>query len=293
MFQILFIIFIIVEKNLKSTTFSFDKIFTENSSQKEIFETTTKNIIDNVIYGYNGTIILYGQTGTGKTYTISNDFDDPDLKGIIPRTFEYLFNKINDIQKEDSNIKIDIKVAFIQIYLETIQDLLCPEKFPKLNEDNEKKICLENCQWTNVKNEEECKEVFEIGSKNRVTESTKMNKYSSRSHSIFMISIENNYPNEKLEENIMTKGILYLVDLAGSEKVAKSYLKGEQLEQAKKNNNTLNVLGNCINCIISNESFIPFRESKLTRILQDTLLGNAYTSLIVTLSPSNLNVVVL
>ena len=141
-----------------------------------------------------------------------------------------------------------------------------------------------------MKNEEECKEVFEIGSKNRVTESTKMNKYSSRSHSIFMISIENNYPNEKLEENIMTKGTLYLVDLAGSEKVAKSYLKGEQLEQAKKNNNTLNVLGNCINCIISNESFIPFRESKLTRILQDTLLGNANTSLIVTLSPSNLNV---
>ena len=253
----------------------------------EIFENTTKNIIDNAILGYNGTILVYGQAGSGKTYTISNDLNDQNLKGIIPRTFEYLFEKIKDILEKEK-IKIDINIAFIQIYLETIQDLLCPKNTVKIREGAEKGIFLENCLWINVKNDKECKEAFERGEKNRMVESTEINEYNTRSHTILMIKIEKCYSNEEIEQNVVTKGMLYLVDLAGSERI-KPYIKGKQLEQTKKINNSLSVLGNCINSIVLGNSYIPFRESKLTRVLQEALGGNSNTSLIVTLSPSNLN----
>ena len=253
----------------------------------EIFENTTKNIIDNAILGYNGTILVYGQAGSGKTYTISNDLNDQNLKGIIPRTFEYLFEKIKDILEKEK-IKIDINIAFIQIYLETIQDLLCPKNRIKIRESAEKGIFLENCLWINVKNDKECKEAFERGEKNRMVESTEINEYNTRSHTILMIKIEKCYSNEEIEQNVVTKGMLYLVDLAGSERI-KPYIKGKQLEQTKKINNSLSVLGNCINSIVLGNSYIPFRESKLTRVLQEALGGNSNTSLIVTLSPSNLN----
>ena len=213
--------------------------------------------------------------------------NDQNLKGIIPRTFEYLFEKIKDILEKEK-IKIDINIAFIQIYLETIQDLLCPKNTVKIRESAEKGIFLENCLWINVKNDKECKEAFERGEKNRMVESTEINEYNTRSHTILMIKIEKCYSNEEIEQNVVTKGMLYLVDLAGSERI-KPYIKGKQLEQTKKINNSLSVLGNCINSIVLGNSYIPFRESKLTRVLQEALGGNSNTSLIVTLSPSNLN----
>ena len=213
--------------------------------------------------------------------------NDQNLKGIIPRTFEYLFEKIKDILEKEK-IKIDINIAFIQIYLETIQDLLCPKNRIKIRESAEKGIFLENCLWINVKNDKECKEAFERGEKNRMVESKEINEYNTRSHTILMIKIEKCYSNEEIEQNVVTKGMLYLVDLAGSERI-KPYIKGKQLEQTKKINNSLSVLGNCINSIVLGNSYIPFRESKLTRVLQEALGGNSNTSLIVTLSPSNLN----
>ena len=213
--------------------------------------------------------------------------NDQNLKGIIPRTFEYLFEKIKDILEKEK-IKIDINIAFIQIYLETIQDLLCPKNRVKIRESAEKGIFLENCLWINVKNDKECKEAFERGEKNRMVESKEINEYNTRSHTILMIKIEKCYSNEEIEQNVVTKRMLYLVDLAGSERI-KPYIKGKQLEQAKKINNSLSVLGNCINSIVLGNSYIPFRESKLTRVLQEALGGNSNTSLIVTLSPSNLN----
>ena len=214
--------------------------------------------------------------------------EDPNLKGIIPRTFEYLFTQINQIQAENQNIQIDINLAFIQIYLENIQDLLCPKNNIQIRENSEKGIFLQNCYWANVKNEKECNEVFQLGEKNKIIESTEINKKSNTSHTILIIVIEKKYPNEENEQNTTTKGFLYLVDLAGTDRIGKSYLKGKQLEQTKKNNNSLAVLGNCIQDIISGKEYIPFRESKLTRILQDSLGGNSNISLIVTLSPSSL-----
>ena len=160
----------------------------------------------------------------------------------------------------------------------------------KIREDSEKGIFLENCLWTNVKNENECKEVFQRGSKNRAIELNEDNEYSTRSHTILIISVEKYYLNDKIKQNKITKGLLYLVDLAGTERIGMSYVKGKKLEHAKKINNSLSVLGSCIDCIVTGKTYIPFRESKLTRILKEVLRGNSNTCLIVTLSPSDLDI---
>ena len=254
--------------------------------------------------GYNGTIFAYGQTGTGKTYTMVGDYDKKNNKGIIPRAFNYIFNEINKIKEEEKSDenrnKYNIYLSFIQIYLETIQDLLDPRsKDVRIREDPDKGVYLENVQWIRVTSPEECADIFHMGERNRVTESTKMNAHSSRSHAILIIRIEksikvsetNKITNiSKNVERIITKSHLYLVDLAGSERVKKTNAREMRLEEAKKINYSLLVLGNCISALIDpKKSHISYRDSKLTRLLQESLGGNAKTSLIVTVSPSSYN----
>ena len=216
------------------------------------------------------------------------EYKHDSLRGIIPRTFEYLFNQIKLIENNEASITFIINIAFIQIYLESIQDLFEPKNLVKIRENKDTGVYLENCQWIRVKNIDECREAFKIGEKNRVTEFTNMNAQSSRSHAILIISIEKYFIEGKNKQHLMTRSLLHLVDLAGSERVNKSGIKEIRLKEAKKINYSLLVLGNCINSLISN-SFVPYRDSKLTRILQESLGGNSKTSLIVTISPSNYN----
>ena len=246
--------------------------------------------MESVLEGYNGTIFAYGQTGSGKTYTMVGEFDDPSIKGIIPRAFDYIFNRIKQIQNEDPSSKYTINIAFIQIYLETIQDLFQPSNQVKIREDPDKGVFLENCLWIKVKNTNDCEVAFKKGEKNRVTECTRMNAHSSRSHALLIAKIERNFIDEDSNEHIMTQGYLYLVDLAGSERVTKTNARQMRLEEAKKINYSLLILGNCIQSLTSpNPKYVSYRDSKLTRILQESLGGNAKTSLIVTISPSNYN----
>ncbi len=236
------------------------------------------------------------------------DFDKKTNKGIIPRAFKYIYNEINkksNIENEnnednDNKNKYNIYLSFIQIYLETIQDLLDPSsKDIRIREDPDKGVYLENVQWIRVTSPEECADIFHLGERNRVTESTKMNAHSSRSHAILIIKIEksikvsetNKITNiSKNIERIITRSHLYLVDLAGSERVKKTNAREMRLEEAKKINYSLLVLGNCISALIDpKKSHISYRDSKLTRLLQESLGGNAKTSLIVTVSPSSYN----
>ena len=251
-----------------------------NCNQQEIFDFTSKEIIKNVIKGYNGTIFAYGQTGSGKTYTIEGEFENDNNRGIIPRAFEYLFNRTKNLEDKDNSLNYNIKFAFIEIYMEKINDLLDQNKKVKIREDPEKGFYIDNCTWRKVKNMKECKKYFKLGETNRKTESTDMNEHSSRSHALLIIDVEREYNN-----NFETRGFLNLVDLAGSEKV-NFYQKGIRLDEAKEINKSLFVLGDCIEKLVSNEKYIPYRESKLTRILKESLGGNAKTSLIVTVSPS-------
>ena len=281
---------LIVRREYDKKTFSYDCIFPENSTQKDIFSTAAKGVIESVLHGYNGTIFAYGQTGSGKTYTMVGEFDNPQIRGIVPRSFDYIFNRIKKLQKEDPTSKFNINISFIQIYLETIQDLFEPNNAVKIREDPDKGVFLENCLWIKVRNPQECEEAFKKGEKNRVTECTKMNANSSRSHALLIIKIEKNFTDEESNEHLMTQGHLYLVDLAGSERVTKTNAREMRLEEAKKINYSLLILGNCIQSLISpNAKYVSYRDSKLTRILQESLGGNAKTSLIVTISPSGYN----
>ena len=181
--------------------------------------------------------------------------------------------------------------------METIQDLFEPSNKVKIREDPEKGVFLDGVQWIKVESTDECAEAFISGEKNRVTASTTMNAHSSRSHTLLIVKIEKSLSKKNINnDNIdakkytMTKSFLYLVDLAGSERVNKTNARNERLEEAKKINSSLLILGNCIQSLIApNNIHVSYRDCKLTRILQESIGGNAKTSLIVTVSPSNYN----
>ena len=253
--------------------------------------------------GYNGTIFAYGQTGSGKTFTMVGDFNNKSKGGIIPRSINYIYKEMNKIINEEgnpNNSKFSLYLSFIQIYLESIQDLLEPEsKEIKIREDPEKGVYLEGVQWVRCSSPDECAEIFHMGEKNRATESTRMNAHSSRSHAILILRIERSIKVttktkvkniKQASDRIITCSHLYLVDLAGSERVKKTGATNMRLEEAKKINASLLALGNVISALSDPKStHISYRDSKLTRLLQESLGGNAKTSLIVTVSPSTYN----
>ena len=288
-------------KEYDKKTFTYDHIYPMESNQSEIFEETSKEVVKSVLKGYNGTIFAYGQTGTGKTYTMVGDFKNQKDKGIIPHAFDYIFEQT----KQDKEHKYNILISFIQIYIEQIQDLLDPSKKDiRIREDPDNGVYLEGVTWVKVSSTDECCQVFLKGEENRATHATLMNAHSSRSHAILIAKIQKNIvlskekinelskeSNEKIKaERNMTTGSLYLVDLAGSERVKKTKAVEMRLEEAKKINYSLLILGKCINALAEGkQTYISYRESKLTRLLQESLGGNAKTSLIVTISPSNYN----
>ena len=230
------------------------------------------------------------------------DFNNKSKGGIIPRSINYIYKEMNRILTEEggNNSKFSLSLSFIQIYLESIQDLLDPDsKEIKLREDPDKGVYLEGVQWVRCSSPEECAEIFHMGERNRATESTRMNAHSSRSHAILIIRIERSIQVstktkvkniKQATDRIITCSHLYLVDLAGSERVKKTGATSMRLEEAKKINVSLLALGNVISALSDPKStHISYRDSKLTRLLQESLGGNAKTSLIVTVSPSTYN----
>ena len=234
------------------------------------------------------------------------EFNNKSKSGIIPRAINYIYDQMNQITKEKgdgkktSGDKFSIYVSFIQIYLESIQDLLEPElKDIKIREDPEKGVYLEGVHRIKCKSPSECKELFHMGEKNRATASTKMNEHSSRSHAILILRIERSIQMmtktkvknvKQVTDRIITSSDLYLVDLAGSERVKKTGATADRLKEAKLINQSLLALGNVISALSDPKStHISYRDSKLTRLLQNSLGGNSKTALIVTVSPSTYN----
>ncbi|OMJ92148.1 hypothetical protein SteCoe_5137 [Stentor coeruleus] len=269
-------------ENLK---FTFDKVFTPESSQEAVYNFAAKPIVEGVMQGFNGTVFAYGQTSSGKTFTMSGpDLEDPITMGIIPRMVNTVFDFISDT---DNNTEFTVKISFCEIYMEKIKDLLNPtEGNLKIHEDKIKGVFIEGLTEMYVSNDIEVHEIMKEGNENREVASTYMNAVSSRSHSLFIITV-----NQTNSKDFSGKvGKLFLVDLAGSEKVAKTGAAGLRLEEAKHINKSLTALGQVINSLTDGKStHIPYRDSKLTRVLQDSLGGNSKTSLIVTCSPSPYN----
>ncbi|KAF9652870.1 kinesin heavy chain [Thelephora ganbajun] len=265
--------------------FTFDRIFPPGTNQHEVFDYGVKDIVKDVIGGYNGTVFAYGQTGSGKTFTMMGaDIDSPELKGLIPRITEQIFQSILE---SESHLEYVVKVSYMEIYLERIRDLLAPQNDNlQIHEEKSKGIYVKNLSDFYVSNAREVYEIMRQGGAARAVSSTNMNAESSRSHSIFLITIIQ----RNTETGAQKTGNLYLVDLAGSEKVGKTGASGQTLEEAKKINKSLSALGMVINALTDGKAkYVPYRDSKLTRILQESLGGNSRTTLIINCSPSSYN----
>ena len=269
------------EKNVYR--FNFDRIFPPSSTQQDIYDFGVKGIIDSVLDGYNGTVLAYGQTSSGKTYTMQGEMEEQSKQGIIPRMISHVFKHI--YKNEDTDFMI--KVSMIEIYQEKIRDLFDTSRVNlNIREDSIKGIYVDGTSERYVGSPSDVLALLEMGSANRAQAATNMNEHSSRSHSIFILTI--NQTNKK--EGFSKIGKLYLVDLAGSEKISKTGATGHTLEEAKIINKSLTTLGRVINNLTDGKStHIPYRESKLTRVLQESLGGNSKTCLIITCSPSIYN----
>ncbi|KAF7721131.1 hypothetical protein EC973_005378 [Apophysomyces ossiformis] len=266
-------------------SFAFDKVFGSNTRQQDIFEYSIKSIVDDVVAGYNGTVFAYGQTGSGKTFTMmGSDIDDAENKGIIPRIVEQIFTSILEAPQ---NMEFTVKVSYMEIYMEKVRDLLNPTQDNlQIHEDKIKGVYVKGVREVYVSSTEEVYGVMRSGGSNRVVAYTHMNAESSRSHSLVMVTITQ----KNVDTGAAKSGKLYLVDLAGSEKVGKTGASGQTLEEAKKINKSLTALGMVINALTDGKSnHIPYRDSKLTRILQESLGGNSRTTLIINCSPSSYN----
>lgn len=274
---------ICVNKDSTPENFTFDKVFSINTPQPEIFESLGKPIVEDVLEGYNGTVFAYGQTGSGKTFTMmGSDIFDPDMRGVIPRAVSLIFDRLSS---QSSEIECTIKCSMLEIYKENLQDLLNRGPKLKIKENKLKGIYVDGLSEIYVVCEEEILNAIAIGEKNRSIACTKMNQQSSRSHQIFIIEVGQKLPNGSFK-----RGVLNLVDLAGSEKVNQTGATGEKLEEAKKINLSLSALGNVIKALTSAAEHIPYRDSKLTRLLQESLGGNYKTSLVVNCSPHPRNI---
>ncbi|XP_044256198.1 kinesin-like protein KIF3A [Tribolium madens] len=265
--------------------FKFDQVFGEESTQLSLYRVIAVPIVEKALEGYNGTIFAYGQTGTGKTYTMSGNYAKPELKGIIPNTFSHIFSQISRASGETSFV---VTVTYLEIYNEEVRDLLStdPNKKLAIRERPDVGVYVKDLMGFTVDSIESITELLNRGNKNRVTRSTLMNDVSSRSHAIFTITIES----KNRSSNKTTVGKLNLVDLAGSERASRTQATGERLREASNINLSLSVLGNVISALVDGKSsHIPYRNSKLTRLLQDSLGGNSKTAMIAMVSPADID----
>ncbi|XP_045467038.1 osmotic avoidance abnormal protein 3-like isoform X2 [Harmonia axyridis] len=269
--------------------FTFDYTYDENSTTEIIYNDICYPLVESILEGYNATIFVYGQTGCGKSHTMEgNKNSEPPDKGVISRAFEHIFEAI----AVTTGVKYLAIISYLEIYNEQIRDLLLPtEKIStncalSLKETPNEGVTVPGLTSHPVHNASECEKYLSIGSKNRMIGATLMNQNSSRSHSIFTISIEQISVQNNNES--IRKGKLNLVDLAGSERQAKTGATGDRLKEATKINLSLSALGNVISALVDGKAkHIPYRDSKLTRLLQDSLGGNTRTLMIACIGPSS------
>lgn len=263
--------------------YMFDRVLQSSTTQEQVYNACAQKIVKDVLDGYNGTIFAYGQTSSGKTHTMEGNLHDTDSMGIIPRIVQDIFNYIYSM---DENLEFHIKVSYFEIYLDKIRDLLDVSKTNlSVHEDKNRVPYVKGCTERFVCSPDEVMDTIDEGKSNRHVAVTNMNEHSSRSHSIFLINVkqENTQTEQKLS------GKLYLVDLAGSEKVSKTGAEGAVLDEAKNINKSLSSLGNVISALAEGSTYVPYRDSKMTRILQDSLGGNCRTTIVICCSPSNYN----
>ena len=270
----------------KERKYAFDHVFDESASQQYVYDKTCKFLISGVLQGFNATVFAYGATGAGKTYTMmggAGSSGTDNQFGIMSLALSDLFSQVSF---ESRNFHV--RCSFLEVYNETLRDLLSPSAaFLDLREDPEKGMSV--CGITEVGGVRSAQEIIDLlrrGNKNRTTEPTAANVTSSRSHAVLQVTVEHGNQNETLV------GKLSLIDLAGSERASQTANKGLRLLEGANINRSLLALGNCITALADaggKPVFVPYRDSKLTRLLKDSLGGNCRTVMIANASPNHLN----
>jgi len=268
--------------------FTFDRVFGPESKQTDVYNDAARAIVEGALEGYNGTIFAYGQTGTGKTFTMEGVRSEPNLRGIIPNSFAHIFGFIS---KLDGDTKFLVRVSYLEIYNENVRDLLGKDQNATLEvkERPDVGVYVKDLSAYVVNNADDLDKTMSLGNKNRSVGATNMNAASSRSHAIFTITIERSEKGADGQQHLRM-GKLHMVDLAGSERQAKTGATGDRLKEANKINLSLSTLGNVISALVDGKStHIPYRNSKLTRLLQDSLGGNSKTVMIANMGPAAYN----
>ncbi|GMG19559.1 unnamed protein product [Ambrosiozyma monospora] len=287
---------VILKHGNTTKTYTFDGVLGAESDQESVYDGVAKDVLDDMLKGYNCTIFAYGQTGTGKTYTMSGDLQTningklTEEAGIMPRVLFDLFGRLSKVPE------YSVKVSFIELYNEDIIDLLSEDdgRLLKIYDDtnNKRSVVIHGMDEVYIKTPEEGLDLVKLGSNKRKVATTKCNDRSSRSHSVFTITVHMKIQDPirtKTEEEFVTVGKLNLVDLAGSENISRSGATNKRAREAGMINQSLLTLGRVINSLVENSLHIPYRESKLTRLLQDSLGGQTKTRIIATLSPAKVS----
>ncbi|NXA10885.1 KI18A protein, partial [Sapayoa aenigma] len=273
----------ISKRQRKDLKFIFDAIFDEDSSQLEVFEHTTKSLIDGLLNGYNCTVLAYGATGAGKTHTMLGSPEDP---GVMYLTMMTLYNCMDQIKEEK---KCDVAVSYLEIYNEQIHDLLVSSGPLAVREDAQQGVVVQGLTLHQPKSAEEVLQMLDYGNKNRTQHPTDVNASSSRSHAVFQIYLRQQDKTASINQNVHVAKMC-LIDLAGSERASATNAKGARFVEGTNINRSLLALGNVINALADRKrkKHIPYRNSKLTRLLKDSLGGNCRTIMIAAVSPSSL-----
>ena len=286
---------IVLDSKPYPRTFNYDFVGDEDITQAELFETIGKPIVASCLSGYNATIFAYGQTGAGKSFSIVGPANievtqqSPD-RGLLPRSLEFMFDCIKKEIKRSAGIEFLVKASFLEIYNEQINDLLSPDmKNLLVREDEKKGVYVEGSCEETVMGLQEAIEIFERGIRNRHVGATLMNKESSRSHSIFTITIESKEKQDNIWNYRCSR--FNIIDLAGSERQKLTGAAGGRLKEAGMINKSLSTLGNVINSLVElaegKSRHVHYRDSKLTFLLKDSLGGNSKTCIIANISPAS------
>ena len=277
--------------------FGFDRVYSPEATQEQVYTESARDVVMNALQGYNASIIAYGQTGAGKTHTMTGTLAGED-RGVIPRAVDDVFEHISHDcgATVGDTVNYLVRASYLQIYNEVISDLLKPEnKNLMIREDSKRGVYVEGLSEWVVRTPADVYDLMSRGSQARTTGATRLNEVSSRSHAIFILVVEKSYlcqTGGEQSERIVRIGKLNLVDLAGSERVHITGARGARLEESKKINQSLSALGNVIGALTDPRrqnvkgAHVPYRDSKLTRILEDSLGGNCKTTFVAVISPA-------
>ena len=274
-------------KRSKDQTFAFDRVFDEHTTQCDVYAATTQPLLDQVLDGYNATVFAYGATGCGKTHTITGTVQSP---GIIFMTMQELFERVQDLRESK---EVEVTLSYLEIYNETIRDLLAPEGSSgkqglMLREDSHQAVSVAGLTSLKPQNVQEVMDMVIQGNALRTQSPTAANATSSRSHAVLQVNVALKDRDAGANEPV-TFATLSIIDLAGSERASATKNRGERLLEGANINKSLLALGSCINalCDPRKKNHVPYRNSKLTRLLKFSLGGNCRTVMIVCVSPSS------